>query len=63
MIKVSFQSANGLDDVCTILENILTNQMNIEQWLVDKIKTIEFECMDYPHDLEAFFDCPFECSW
>lgn len=62
MIKVSFRSVNATDDVCRILEDALTNQTEIEKWLTDQIQTIEFDCMDFPHDLEAFYDCYFSSS-
>lgn len=59
MIKVSFRSANAIDDVCDILEIVLTNQMEIEQWLIEQVQTIKFDSMDFPHDLDAFYDCYF----
>lgn len=59
MIKVSFRSANAADDVCAILEISLTNQVEIEQWLMDQIQTIKFDSLDFPHDLDAFYDCYF----
>lgn len=59
MIKVSFRSTNAVDDVCNILEISLTNQMEIEQWLMEQVQTIKFDSMDFPHDLEAFYDCYF----
>ncbi|MDE6456868.1 MAG: hypothetical protein K2L38_13440 [Dysosmobacter sp.] len=59
MIKVSFRSANAADDICNILEISLTNQMEIEQWLMEQVQTIQFDSMDFPHDLEAFYDCYF----
>lgn len=59
MIKVSFRSTNTVDDVCDILEIFLTNQMEIEQWLIEQVQTIEFDSMDFPHDLESFYDCYF----
>lgn len=59
MIKVSFRSTNAVDDVRKILENVLTNQTDIEKWLMEQVHTIEFDCMDFPHDLEAFYDCYF----
>ncbi len=37
----------------------MTNQMAIEKWLPEKVPTIEFECMDFPCDSEAFYDCYF----
>lgn len=59
MIKVSFRSANAADDVCAILKSSFTNQTEIEQWLMDQIQTIKFDSMDFPHDLDAFYDCYF----
>ena len=59
MIKVSFRSANAIDDVCDILEIALTNQMEIEQWLMEQVQTIKFDSMDFPHDLDTFYDCYF----
>lgn len=55
MIKVSFRSANTVDDVLEILENTT----EIDKWLMEQVKTIELDCMDFPHDLEAFYDCYF----
>lgn len=60
MIQVSFYSVNTTDDVCHILENDLTNSINLEEWLMKKIPSIRFDCMDFPHDLESFYDCYFE---
>lgn len=60
MIKVSFRSTNATDDVCDILEMSLTNQMEIEQWLMEQVQTIKFDSMDFPHDLDAFYDCYFD---
>lgn len=60
MIKVSFRSTNAVDDVCDILEISLTNQMEIENWLMKQVQTIKFDCMDFPHDLDAFYDCYFK---
>lgn len=59
MIKVSFRSTNTVDDVCDILETSLTNQMEIDQWLMEKVQTIKFDSMDFPHDLDSFYDCYF----
>lgn len=36
MIQVSFYSVDTTDDVCHILENDLTNSINIEEWLMKK---------------------------
>lgn len=55
MIKVSFRSADTVDDVLEILENTT----EIDKWLMEQVKTIELDCMDFPHDLEAFYDCYF----
>lgn len=60
MIKVSFCSANIADDVCHILESSLTHQVDVEEWLMEKVPSIRFYCMDFPHDLESFYDCYFE---
>ena len=54
MVKVSFRSANAIDDVCDILEMALTNQTEIAV-----VQTIKFDSMDFPHDLDAFYDCYF----
>ena len=62
MIKVSFRSANAVDDVCHTLEEYLTDNAEIEEWLMKEIPSIYFHCMDYPSDLEAFYDCYFESS-
>lgn len=61
MIKVSFYSAM-FNDVCNILENDITNQIDVEYWLMEKIPSINFSGMDYPHDLECYYDCYFESS-
>ena len=58
MIKVSFWSSSA-DDICELLENTFTGQTNIEDWLIQKVPSISFDCMDYPHDLDAFYDCFF----
>ena len=62
MIKVSFRSTNMVDDVCDILETSLTNQMEIDQWLMEKVQTIKFDSMDFPHDLDSFYDCYFSSA-
>lgn len=62
MIKVSFRSSNGIDDVCRRLEITVTNQVDMEQWLLQHVKSLCFECMDYPHDLDAYFDCFFSSA-
>ncbi|MDE6732378.1 MAG: hypothetical protein K2J77_05825 [Oscillospiraceae bacterium] len=61
MIKVSFWS-HSADDICELLESNLTSRMDIEDWLVQKIPSICFDCMDYPQDLESFYDCFFTSS-
>ena len=60
MIQVSFYSIDTADDVCHILENNLTHSISIEEWLMKKIPSIRFDCMDFPHDMESFYDCYFE---
>ncbi|MDE7224976.1 MAG: hypothetical protein K2O34_14510 [Acetatifactor sp.] len=60
MIQVSFYSVNTAEDVCHILERDLTSSIDIEQWMMKKIPSIRFDCMDFPHDLESFYDCYFE---
>ena len=60
MIKISFRSADAVSDVCRLLENNLTDHVEIELWLEERIRTLSFDCMDFPHDLDAFFDCYFQ---
>ena len=59
MIKVSFQSVNALDDVCEILECRMTEQKKVAKWIEESVPDVHFDCMDFPHDLEAFYDCYF----
>lgn len=34
--------------------------MDIKDWLSERVPTIGFDCMDFPHDSEAFYDCYFQ---
>ena len=62
MIKISFNAKNTVDDICEILQNELTDKMNIEDWLIKEVHTLRFDCMDFPHDLESFYDCYFSST-
>lgn len=59
MIKVSFRSVNALDDVCEMLESKITDQKEVEKWIEESVPDVFFDCMDFPHDSEAFYDCYF----
>ncbi len=59
MIKVSFFSKNPSDDVCALLERDFTKNMCIEDWLIIKIPSLKFDCMDFPNDLPDRYDCYF----
>ena len=59
MIRVSFSSEDSTQDVCELLEYHLTDHTEIEIWLENQIHSIIFECMDYPRDIDAFYDCFF----
>ena len=59
MIKVRLYSA-GADDICEILESGLTNQKNVEEWIMEQFPTIQFDCMDFPYDLVCCYDCYFK---
>lgn len=61
MIKVSFWSCSAAD-ICELLESRLTGQMDIEDWMIQNVPSIGFDCMDYPQDLESFYDCFFTSS-
>lgn len=60
MIKVSFCCVDTTLDVCKLLEENLTNHVEIEVWLEEQIRTVSFDCMDFPHDLDAYYDCYFQ---
>ena len=60
MIKISFRCVDTTLDVCKLLEEDLTNYVEFEVWLEEQIRTVLFDCMDFPHDLDAFYDCYFQ---
>ncbi|NDO47549.1 hypothetical protein [Clostridium sp. MD294] len=57
-IKVSFYSTNA-DDVEIMLMSNITNQMEVEEWIIQKIPSLHFTGCNYPHDLESFYDIYF----
>lgn len=61
MIKVQFFT-NDNNDVCNIIQNSITNGMEIEDWIVKNIEGISFECMDFPCDMEFCYDCYFQSN-
>lgn len=63
MIKIRFCSDDSTDDACELLENNLTNHMDITDWLIEKIPSLGFDCMDFPYDMEDCFDCYFTSSF
>lgn len=58
MIKVSFYT-KGAEDICYYIEKNITQGMPVEQWLAEKAEGLVFDCEDFPHDLEQFYDCYF----
>lgn len=61
MIKVRLLT-NESHDVCAIIENSITNGIEIEEWIVKNIEGISFHCMDFPCDMEFCYDCYFKSS-
>lgn len=45
-----------------ILENDWTKRMDFEDWLIEKVPSLSFDCMDFPYDDENCFDCYFTSS-
>lgn len=45
-----------------ISENDWTKRMDFEDWLIEKVPSLSFDCMDFPYDDENCFDCYFTSS-
>lgn len=58
MIKVRFYTDDR--DVCSNMEEKLTDGIEIEDWLMQHIDGIFFDSMDYPCDMEFCYDCYFQ---
>lgn len=58
MIKVNFYTDDR--DVCSIMEDRVTDGIDIEDWLIKQIEGISFDGMDYPCDMEFSYDCYFQ---
>lgn len=56
MIRVRFSN------ILPILESDWRENMDFEDWLIEKIPSLGFYCMDIPYDDEDFFDCYFTSS-
>lgn len=56
MIRVRFSN------ILPILESGWRENMDFEDWLIEKIPSLSFDCMDIPYDDEDFFDCYFTSS-
>lgn len=57
MIRVRFSN------MLAILERDWTDNMDFEDWLIKRIPSLEFDCMDFPHDTEDWFDCCFKSDF
>ena len=44
------------------LDNDWTEHTDFEDWLIEKIPSLSFDCMDFPYDDEDCFDCYFTSS-
>lgn len=56
MIRVRFSN------MLAILEDEWTEHMDFEDWLIEKLPSLSFDCMDFPYDDEDCFDCYFTSS-
>lgn len=62
MIRVRFRADDYSDDVCKLLENNLTENTDISDWLTKKVPSLDFDCMDFPYDTVDCYDCYFTSS-
>lgn len=60
MIRVRFRSDEHSNNVCKLLENNLTENTDISDWLTNKVPSLDFDCMDFPYDTEDCYDCYFK---
>ena len=58
MIKVSFYM-NEAEDIISYIEKYYSNDEPVEEWLRKLVPGLSFDCEDFPHDLEQFYDCFF----
>ena len=56
MIRVRFSN------ILPILESGWRENMDFEDWLIENIPSLSFDCMDFPYDDEDCFDCYFTSS-
>ena len=62
MIKVSLYYTIPGVDVCKVLEDTVTDHLDIEDWLEKHIPSLDFDCMDVPYDSESFYDSYFRST-
>ena len=45
-----------------VLSDKVTDRRKLDKWISKKISTLEFDCEDFPHDLDSFYDCYFRSN-